>query len=282
MIQRNKPLVPPYAIELQYRRELFALINSMVKDFRTIVTLYKDKKDQIAMDDATWLSTDVQARLDRLGKKWEERFKKYAENATPDRVQKLLKQTDLQLKESLKAYFAAEQLTLIGTVIPVKLRQVMKVNIAENVELITSLPNRFRRRVQTVMTNVINGNAAWKELQKEISHGAGITMREAKTIARDQTNKVFNALAVRRFEQCGITKVRWIHSHAPKEPRAYHIRMWDGKSGLDNGHPNGLNHFIFDLNNPPIIDEKTGERGLPGRLINCGCGMEPITEFSSI
>ena len=274
--------MPPYAMELQYRRELFALIKAMAKDYRTLLTIYKNKKDQIAMDDATWLSTDVQERIKRLGDKWEQRFKKYAETATPERVDKLLKQTDLQLKESLKNYLAAEQLTLIGTVVPVKLRQVMKVNIAENVELITSLPWRYRKRVQTIMTNVINGDAGWKELQREIAHGAGITMREAKTIARDQTNKIFNALAVRRFEQCGITKVRWIHSHAPKEPRAYHIRMWDGKSGLDNGHPNGLNHFVFELSNPPVIDERTGERGLPGRLINCGCGMEPVTEFDYI
>lgn len=281
MIRRNKPLVPPYAMELQYRKELYSLITSMAKDFRTILEIYRKKKSEIAMD-ASWLTTDIQDRLKRLGDKWEERFKQYAEEVTPDRVQKMLKQTDLQLMESLKNYFAAEHLTLIGTAIPVKLRQVMKVNIAENVELITSLPGRYRRRIQTTIANVINGDAPWNQLQKEIAHAKGISMREAKLIARDQTNKVFNSLALRRFEQCGITKVRWIHSHAPKEPRPYHIRMWDGKSGLKDGHPNGLNHFVFEMNNPPVIDEKTGQRGFPGTLINCGCGMEPITEFDYI
>lgn len=281
MIRRNKPLVPPYAMELQYRKELYALITSMAKDFRTILEIYRKKKGEIAMD-ASWLTTDIQDRLKRLGDKWEERFKQYAERETPDRVQKMLKQTDLQLMESLKNYMAKEQLTLIGTAIPVKLRQVMKVNIAENVELITSLPQRYRRRIQTIITGVINGDAPWNQLQREIAHAKGISMREAKTIARDQTNKVFNSLSLRRFEQCGITKVRWIHSHAPKEPRAYHIRMWDGKSGLEDGRPNGLNHFVFELNSPPIIDEKTGQRGFPGTLINCGCGMEPITEFETI
>ena len=197
----------------------------------------------------------------------------------------MLKQTDLQLMESLKNYFATEQLTLIGTVIPIKLRQVMKVNIAENVSLIESLPQRYNRRIQTTIANIINGDAPWNQLQKEIAHAKGISMREAKVIARDQTNKVFNALALRRFEQCGVQKVRWIHSHAPKEPRAYHIRMWDGKSGLEDGHPNGLNHFVFELGNPPVIQEEKGKqkeiRGYPGDLINCGCGMEPITEFDS-
>ena len=203
MIQRNKPLIPPYAMELQYRRELQTLIKSMVKDFRTIVTIYKDKRSDIAMD-AEWLSTDIQERMKRLGDKWQERFNKYAENATPDRIEKLLKQTDLQLKESLKNYLVTEQLTLIGTVIPVKLRQVMKINIAENVSLINSIPEQFHKSIQTILANVINGNAPWKDLQREIAHRGDMTMKRAKLIARDQTNKVFNSLAMRRFEQCGI------------------------------------------------------------------------------
>lgn len=285
MIQKNKPLVPPYAIEMQYRRELQSLIASMAKDFSTLIGIYRGKESQIAMD-AEWLTTDVQNRLERLGKKWQERFNKYAENSTPDRIKKMLKQTDLQLMESLKNYFATEQLTLIGTVIPIKLRQIMKINIAENVSLIKSLPERYNRRIQTIITNIINGNAPWKQLQKEISHAKGISMREAKTIARDQTNKVFNALTLQRFQQCGIQKVQWFHSHAPKEPRPYHIRMWDGKSGLKDGRPNGLNHFVFEIGNPPVIQEAKGKqpeiRGYPGDLINCGCGMVPITEFESI
>ena len=280
MIQRNKPLIPPYAMELQYRRELQSLISAMVKDFRTLVTIYKNKREQIALDDATWLSSDIQDRLKRLGTKWQERFNKYAETATPERVEKLLKQSDLQLKESLRNYLAAEQLTLIGTTIPVKLRQVMKVNIAENISLIKSIPEQYLKSIQTILTNVVNGNAAWKDFQKEIAHRGEMTMKRAKLIASDQTNKVFNALTLRRFEQCGVTKVQWFHTYA-KEPRAYHIRKWDGKSGAD-GHPNGLNRFVFELNNPPIIDEKTGQRGFPGELINCHCNMVPVTEFSSI
>ncbi|RIQ43658.1 phage head morphogenesis protein, partial [Bordetella avium] len=32
--------------------------------------------------------------------------------------------------------------------------------------------------------------------------------------------------------------------------------------------------------NPPIIDKTTGERGLPGQLINCKCRMRPVIDFS--
>ena len=87
----------------------------------------------------------------------------------------------------------------------------------------------------------------------------------------------FNTLSARRMASVGINKVRWIHGF-PKEPRPYHARVWDGKSGKKDGHPNGLNGFIFSLDNPPIIDEKTGERGLPGRLPFCSCRMEPVID----
>lgn len=279
-MMRNKALVPPYAMQVQYTRELQSLVKAMVKDFKTLVEIYRNKKPQLAMD-AEWLSTDVQNRLKRLGDKWQERFNKYAENATPERVNNLLKQTDWQLKQSLKNYLAEEQLTLIGTVIPIKLRQVMTINIAENVSLIKSIPEQFHKSIQTIIANVVNGNAGWKQLQREIAHRGEMTMKRAKLIAIDQTNKVFNSLALRRFEQCGVQRVQWFHTYA-KEPRKYHLRKWDGISGLKDGHPNGLNGFIFELGNPPIIDEKTGQRGYPGHLINCHCNMVPITEFESI
>ena len=43
--------------------------------------------------------------------------------------------------------------------------------------------------------------------------------------------------------------------------------------------PQGLNGGIFDFDNLPVIDEKTGERGIPGQAINCKCRMRPIVEF---
>lgn len=275
MIQQNKPVKAPYAMELQYRKELYALIEGMDKDFRTILNIYRKKQNQVAMD-SSMLSTDIQDKVKKLGYRWQNKFNSYADQIAKKRVEKTLKQSDSQLKTILALYFTLQGITEIFKTIPDPLEQVMKVNTEENISLVKSIPEQYIKRVQTHITNIINGAGGWVDLRKEIIKSKDITLRRAKMIARDQTNKVFNAVTLRRFEQLGITKVKWKHSHADKDPRAYHIRSWDEHSGIDDGHPNGLDGFIFDLNNPPIIDEKTGQRGFPGTLINCSCMMIPV------
>lgn len=275
MIQQNKPVYAPFAMQMQYRKELYALIEGMDKDFRTILKIYRNKQKQIAMDE-TGISTDIQDKINKLGYKWQKKFNSYAEQMAKKRVEKTLKQADTQLITVLAAYFTAQGLTDIFKTKSQELNQVMKVNVAENISLIESIPEQYVKRVQTMVTNAMNSAGGWVDLRGQIIKTKDITLRRAKMIARDQTNKVFNAVTLRRFEQLGITKVKWKHSHADKDPRAYHIRQWDEHSGIDDGHPNGLDGFIFDLNNPPIIDEKTGQRGFPGTLINCSCMMIPI------
>ena len=275
MIQQNKPVYAPFAMQMQYRKELYALIEGMDKDFRTILKIYRDKQKQIAMDD-TGISTDIQDKINKLGYKWQKKFNSYAEQMAKKRVEKTLKQADTQLITVLAAYFTTQGLIDIFKTKTQELNQVMKVNVAENISLIESIPEQYIKRVQTMVTNAMNNAGGWVDLRGQIIKTKDITLRRAKMIARDQTNKVFNAVTLRRFEQIGITKVKWKHSHADKDPRHYHIRQWDGESGLTDGHPNGLDGFEFDISNPPIIDEKTGQRGFPGTLINCSCMMIPV------
>lgn len=275
MIQQNKPVYAPFAMQMQYRKELYALIEGMDKDFRTILKIYRDKQKQIAMDD-TGISTDIQDKINKLGYKWQKKFNSYAEQMAKKRVEKTLKQADTQLITVLAAYFTTQGLIDIFKTKTQELNQVMKVNVAENISLIESIPEQYIKRVQTMVTNAMNNAGGWVDLRGQIIKTKDITLRRAKMIARDQTNKVFNAVTLRRFEQIGITKVKWKHSHADKDPRHYHIRQWDGESGLTDGHPNGLDGFEFDISNPPIIDEKIGQRGFPGTLINCSCMMIPV------
>ena len=36
---------------------------------------------------------------------------------------------------------------------------------------------------------------------------------------------------------------------------------------------------VYRLDDPPVIDARTGERGLPGQAIFCRCTMQPIVKF---
>ena len=67
-----------------------------------------------------------------------------------------------------------------------------------------------------------------------------------------------------RLQKLGVHKYMWHHSRGSLHPRKLHEK-YDGQ--------------IFEFDNPPIIDEKTGERGGPGQLVNCHCFAAPVVTF---
>lgn len=277
-IIRLKPLVPPMIIARKYAGELLRLVHEMVIDYWSVVNIYKDKRGQL-VEDATWGINDLDDRLNKLDKKWQERFREYAKENSPKVVEKVLRQTDLQLKETLKDWFAEKRFMLFDRVIPNPLRQVMKASIEENVNYISDLPARYSNRVRGAVYRVVTSSGTLKDLKMSLRKYAGMSERHAKLVASDQINKAFNAMAMHRMAEAGITKYMWTYTYASKTPRDYHKRRWDGQSGKKDGHPNGLNGFIFEKGHNPVIDEKTGETGLPGQLPYCRCKLSPVITF---
>ena len=155
----------------------------------------------------------------------------------------------------------------------------MKASIQENVALIKSLPLQYEERVRGAVYRAVAGGGTLKSLKKELMKYAGMEERRAKLVAGDQTHKAFVSIAAKRMESVGVKKYMWVHTLMGKTHRPYHLRKWDGVSGKKNGHPNGLNGFIFDIHNLPIIEEKTGERGLPGQLPFCHCKLAPVIDI---
>lgn len=286
---KSSPFIAPKAPELLYARELWGLIKAMMKDYQELIDLYKDKRAQVAMDarkperkrvstasGKVWLSTQATAKLKALGEKWEKVFTEYAETHAPRYVEKLLKQSDSQIKAKL-GDMLGKRMELIGETVPIALRQTMNAHIAENIALIKSIPQQNLLKVQESLYRCLSGGLPVKQFRQDILKAGAKDLRRATLIANDQTRKIYQNLTLRRFQQVGIQKAEWFHV-AVKTPREYHQRRWDGISGKRDGHPNGLNGFIFNIDNPPIIDEKTNVRGYPGQLINCKCGMRAIIE----
>ena len=277
-IIKLKPLIPPMIIARKYSGDLLRLVSEMVKDYWSLVGIYRNKRGQVVQDE-TWAITDLDDRLAKLDRKWQERFKEYAKNNSPKMIQKVLKQSDIQLKETLKDWFAEKRFMLFDKEIPTALRQVLRASIEENVMYISDLPVKYAGRVRGAVYRAVTGGGTLKDLQFSLRKYAGMSARHAKLVASDQINKAFVNISAQRMKQAGITKYQWIHTNSGKTHRPYHKRKWDGVSGKKNGHPNGLNGFIFDMAHQPIIDEKTGETGLPGQLPYCHCKLAPIITF---
>lgn len=118
------------------------------------------------------------------------------------------------------------------------------------------------------------GNA--KRLKDSMLCIDGVGEKLAGEIATDIVNVIYSELSIFNMKRAGITKAVWRHGGAGRAPREYHKTVWDGVS---HNPPNGLNGYVFDLNNLPIIDLKTGERGVPGVLPECGCIATPVIDI---
>lgn len=147
--------------------------------------------------------------------------------------------------------------------------------VHDTVSLIKTIGPKDHGRIERYVKDIFYGKKDTDDFIRYLLKYYGLTTAQAELIAYDQINKVSQLFLVEKWKKRGVSRVRWVHcgSH---EPRKYHLIEWDGRSGLVDGKPNGLNGFVFELENPPVIDLKTNERGYPGRLVNCQCKLEIV------
>ena len=161
-------------------------------------------------------------------------------------------------------------------------RKFSRNTISDFVSLIKTIPPDLHPRIERYIVRVFNGTADREGLIRYLHDNCGVSEARARMIADDQIAKAAERMRVEKWRSHGKDYVRWVHAGA-SDPRDYHLRDWDGISGAD-GRPNGLNGFVFELSNPPVIDLVTGERGYPAQLVNCHCYLEPISarEFDAL
>lgn len=86
--------------------------------------------------------------------------------------------------------------------------------------------------------------------------------RHAHFLAFNETKIATTSYLTAKYKEEGFTHFKWIHTGAARVPRPYHKDILNGQ--------------IFPFNEPPIIDEATGQRGMPGEIYNCHCKFEPV------
>ena len=145
------------------------------------------------------------------------------------------------------------------------LNEITKAVVAENVGLIKSIASEYLQKVEgAVMRSITTGNGL-QDLIPALEQYEGQTHRRAKNIALDQTRKAYNSINRGRMEALGVKKFMWHHSGGGAHPREDHVDM-DGE--------------IYRFDNLPVIDKRTGERGIPGQAPNCRCVMSPVFDYA--
>ena len=99
-----------------------------------------------------------------------------------------------------------------------------------------------------------------KSIAEYIQHEFGVSARHAKFLARNESAMATTSYLESKYKDEGMTEFKW-HTNLDGRERPLHRE---------------LNGKIFRFDNPPIIDERTGEKGLPAQTYNCRCTMSPV------
>lgn len=249
MQKQLKPIHPSAALQIDYQKKLENLIMRMHKSITYwILASYKRNTPEMAQDASP--AKEMERLIKSLGNRWEKEFNELSKEmaihfakASKDRVDGALK---AMLKKS--GFSIAFKTTR-------KINDVLQATIAENVQLISNIPEQYLLGIQgAVMRSVASGRDL-HSLSESLQGQFGITKRRAEKISLDQNNKVTSVITKTRQSELGITHAKWRHSGAGKHPRPEHV---------------GFNRKEYDVNEG-MYSEVDQQFVWPGSQINCRC-----------
>lgn len=290
----TQPMLPNRGLELEYVRELDALFRPLIREtYSELMAIYRREKWQIALDYADegkhtaamdGISDSIGAALNRLREKFENTIEARAQAIAGKMVNKIadfaahtfLSRVRKAIPKGIELEIGKREKTgeiLTSSIrkqfVPRSAREATEAAIIENVNLIRSIPPQYLDRVAGAVMRSIQSGGNIDALSKTIQKYGRMSMQRARNIALDQTRKTYMAITIRQFQQIGIRKWKWHHTEGEKHPRPWHL----------NRSPNGINGGIFELDKPPVIEPRTGERGFPAQLPFCRCTMSGIINF---
>lgn len=262
----GQPLHYPAAPSDDYDKAMRRIIREMERAYREeLLSVHEQvlEGEEVASMDAS-LASQLRIRLNALRARFSKLFTERAPAIVSSMLERVNQSQQRILGASLKELSGG--LTLKTDVMPTALSEALTAATNENVSLIKSIQSRYHTQVEgIVMRSIQPGGRGAADIKEGLMRYKGVTERRAKIIATDQTRKVTAAMNYERSKSLGIKSFKWQHSSGGKEARPLHKNVLNGK--------------IFSYDDLPVIDEKTGERGLPGQLINCRCVAVPVLDW---
>lgn len=263
-IFKGDPLQHNAAVAVRYVGAVQALTAQMTAQVkRDVLKLFKtDAAASHFGMDAT-IASQSRILINSLANRFTDLFAKTAKPLAEGMVSDAEKSGTKALHASLQKLSGG--MSLKTSVVNSPLQEIYKASVAENVSRIKSIASEYLQKVEgAVMRSITTGNGL-QDLVPALEQYEGQTHRRAKNIALDQTRKVYNSINRGRMEALGVQRFMWHHSGGGAHPREDHVDM-DGE--------------IYSFDNLPIIDKRTGERGIPGQAPNCRCTMSPVFDFA--
>jgi uncharacterized protein with gpF-like domain len=192
--------------------------------------------------------------LESMGNKWERRFTDKAEEFTEKFFNRVGTTTRRQLFNEFKKHGFTVDMDLSP-----RMQDVIRQITRWSTDLIKTIPRGCLRHVQKMVVRSVEAGRDIGGLEKELATSFDITQKRARMIAKDQSNKATQGIAVAQCQDNGIHQGIWRHNAASKHWRKHHVQM-DGE--------------VFDLN-LGCFDPVEGRYIMPAELVNCHCSFRP-------
>lgn len=261
------------SLQDRYARMLTCMVDGMAKEYRSeVLRFFKapDVKNYFAIDSS--ISHQAQMMFNHLDAKFRRQFKAVSSVHSKSIISDINIYSRTSVNRSLSKI--AGGLTIDTDFITDDMNEMMKSFRYENQQLTLDLEQTYTKNIRADVLESIRKkdsggiSALIDRIERTLSDEQKKVHNRARNIAHDQTRRAYNNLNAGRMQAVGVNEYRWVHSKGGFKPRLYHMNVLDGN--------------IFKLDDPPIIDEKTGERGKPGDLIGCKCSMLPIISFGNV
>jgi SPP1 gp7 family putative phage head morphogenesis protein len=134
--------------------------------------------------------------------------------------------------------------------------------VSDNVRLVKSLALDQLDDLKGVVTRGARQGLHHSVIAEQIQQRFGVTQRRAALIATDQVGKLNGELNQVRQQNLGLRRYRWSSSQDERVRPGHRL----------------LNGTIQSWDKPPVVDQRTGERGHPGQPVRCRCQAIPIID----
>lgn len=246
-----KPIEKNIGIEREFNKALKEFSKEVLKSVKYWSIAQVNKYNR---GDITNISQALSIEFSDLLKSWDKKsevFAKKLSNAINDRIKNYV---DLGFKKQ-GAEYVLETLSR-------KSAQVLNANILQNIALIKTIPRSIIEKYQVLLYNNIT-DFDLQATQKTLTTFTSITLRRAKTIARDQTAKAIENFAMSRSQDLGFEYYIW--------QTAKDERVSKGKGGH-----NHLEGRIYRYDTPTAIIDTYGNKGHCSQRVNCRCLSSPL------
>lgn len=270
---RSQPIRPNERQLDRKSDEAAAMVRKMHLDVSKALMDLFDSEMAVDAVEATAQDANIVSQsiilLNKKAREWQKRFNKFSSLWSASMVKSMSRATSRDMKKTLEDLSGG--MTIKTSQTSQRTKDIIRASSEQSASLIKTISSAYMSSVkEAVMRSITDDTQSLTSLKNSIQEALvgryRVQRNKAKNVALDQTRKCYNALAESRAKDAGLTKYIWHHTSGSQKPRSYHRDVLDGK--------------VFDLNDPPVIDPKTGERGSTGQLPNCKCYREIIVEFN--